>query len=115
MKRNAMERRAIHDQRRVTVGGIDMAAHALDRFDDAPHRPPGQRLVSCEAADERLARDDTRQEADGRAGISRVEAAAGRTKVSDASSHDTDGGLAPAEDLDAEPLQAGERRLAISA
>ena len=41
---------AVNRQRRVAVDGLETRAHPLERLDDAPHRPAGERGVTDERA-----------------------------------------------------------------
>ena len=77
--------------------------------------PPRERRVADERADEGLARQHTGQHPHRRAGVAGVERLGWRTEAAEASSDDGQRPLRVDGDLDAEPTEARERRLAVGA
>ena len=43
---NPIQRAAVNRERRLFVVRLDPRAHQLERHHDAPHRPPGERLIA---------------------------------------------------------------------
>ena len=119
--RLAAQRRPADTQRRPAGGGGDPCAHALQGVDDAPHRPAAQRGVTGDCACERMACQDTRQQAHGGSGVAGVQRRCRGPQAAEAPSRDGDRRAAVARatrfhpHLDTERLQAPQGGCAVGA
>ena len=64
---------ALHEDRRVTVRGLDARAELAERGCDTIHRPLRQRLVARQLESPLLPREHSREQAHQRAGVPRVD------------------------------------------
>jgi hypothetical protein len=112
-------RAAAHRERRPSIVGLDRGAHALERDDDALHRPAAQRLVAGHGGRQRVCRQHPCEHANRGAGIARVEHTGGRLQAAEPAPGDAQPqpvGVAPQIfDRDAETSQALERGTAVGA
>ena len=72
---------AVDDDRRQSVGRLDLRAHPLERLGDAVHGPRSQRLVTGQLEATLLAGEDPGQESHQRAGVPGVDRLVGSPKA----------------------------------
>jgi len=99
-------------RRELAVARLDASAHLRERLHHSLHRPAGERFVAENARGERLSRENSRQHADGRTGVPRVEIAGRRAQSVEPFAMD-DELRARALHFDSQGAHAPEGRVAI--
>src|SRR5690606_26737588 len=97
-----------------SVPPVDPRAHAPERLDDAPHRPPAERGVAGQGSEDVLARQRPEEEADSRSRVAQIEHAFGVAKAPQAHAGHFDAARAPSHSR-AEGLQGAEGALRVLA
>jgi hypothetical protein len=111
--RNRVQPCAVDRDRRVAVGRLDAGAHALQRPDDAAHRPAGQRSIPDHRRRKGVAGQHAGQQPHRGAGVAGVERRGGRTELTETSSQYSDRAVRRLFHLDAQGAQAAQRRPAV--
>ena len=94
------------------TGSFDPRAHLLQRFNDAAHRPAGQRFITEDPAEERLGGQQTGHHANGRTRVAGVQIAFRLLPATESAALNGDGSSLLF-DFNSERADAAERRMAV--
>ena len=104
---------AVHDERRVALGRLDVRAHAPERLRDALHGTGRERVVADELEAALLRGEDPREQAHERPRVRAVDRRLGRTEAAQPHAADSQDVVTLVDDVHAERPHRRDRRLRV--